>query len=142
MAKERIIGAWKLVQFELSDPNGNHIYPFGKECIGFAVFDKSGHMSVQIMHPQRPVFKTDLPTAEEIHAAYSTFTGYCGEYEVNEAEGSLTTKVKVALDPRWVGTDQLRYFQLDGNRMTLLTPLLEVAGIKFKAKLDWQKIEQ
>ena len=49
-----IIGARKLISFEIQKENGEVIYPFGKNAQGLIIYTDSGHFSVQVMYPDRP----------------------------------------------------------------------------------------
>ena len=60
--------------------------------------------------------KTDQERAELLN----TLVAYSGTYGL---EGDKwTTNVEVAWNPEWVGTKQVRSFQLDGERLIVLTP--------------------
>ena len=60
--------------------------------------------------------KTDKERADLL----STLVAYTGTYRI---EGDTwTTKVDVAWNPEWVGTEQVRSFKLVGQRLQVLTP--------------------
>ncbi len=59
-------------------------------------------------------------TAEEKAALLDSLVAYTGTYRV---EGDKwITKVEVAWNPEWVGTEQSRSFKVDGDRLQVLTP--------------------
>jgi hypothetical protein len=59
-------------------------------------------------------------TVEERADLLSTLVAYTGIYRV---EGDRwITKVDVAWNPEWVGTEQSRNFKIEGNRLHVLTP--------------------
>jgi hypothetical protein len=105
------------------------------------MYDAQGHMSVQIMGCDRPLFASGDPwrgTPEEIKAAFEAFTAYFGNYEVNESEGTVTHHLKGSWFPNWVGLDQKRVFEFSGNRLTLSTPPTQVGGAALTGLLIWE----
>jgi len=139
MDTDAFVGTWLLVDFELRDPDGNVIYPFGKEGIGIAMIDENGYVSSHIMTPDRSQFSSDPPPAEEAQAAYSSYFAYYGKAEINEEEGTCVTHVIGSLNPDWIGTDQVRYYELSGDRLIFRTPPMQVGGVKFTGTLSWEK---
>jgi hypothetical protein len=138
--KKELFGAWRLVEFELRDPGGNVIRPFGEDGIGLCMIDRSGYLSGQLMRCDRPQFASDSPTAEEIRVAYSGYLAYFGKLEINEEKGTLVTHVEGCLNPDWVGTDQLRYFEFSGDYLVLRTPPMQVGGVEFTGTFTWEKV--
>ena len=138
--KRELIGTWRLLKFELRDPSGNVIRPFGEDGVGLCMIDKSGYLSGQLMRCDRPQFASDSPTPEEIQAAYSGYLAYYGRVEINEEEGILVTHVEGCLNPDWVGTDQLRYFEFSGDHLILRTPPMQVGGLEFTGTFTWAKV--
>ena len=48
-----IIGAWKLISFEIQTADGGIIYPFGENAQGALIYAESGRFSGQVMRPGR-----------------------------------------------------------------------------------------
>jgi hypothetical protein len=138
--KNELVGAWRLVEFELRDTGGNVIRPFGEDGIGLCMIDRSGYLSGQLMRCDRPQFASDPPTAEEIRVAYSGYLAYFGKLEINEDKSTLVTHVEGCLNPDWVGTDQLRYFEFSGDYLVLRTPPMQVGGVEFTGTFTWEKV--
>ena len=99
--------------------SGKTIYPYGEKLFGILIYTPDGYMSALLMDPDRDKFASDDPlagTSEEIKQAYKKFDAYCGTYTVDEKKGSITHHVQGAKFPNWIGTDQVRYFELiDGK---------------------------
>ncbi len=113
-SSETIEGRWKLVAAEDLRADGSVArYPWGRHPVGSIVV-AGGACYVQIMSSDVPA-----PTnADEMKAALlSTYIAYEGPCTVDEAAGSVTLKVKAAWRPDYVGTEQKRFFQLDGGRL-------------------------
>jgi hypothetical protein len=110
---DKLLGTWKLVSFFTEDvqtKQHNNIYgehPEGR--IGFtpgrffAVTTAEGRKA-----PQTP---------EEQAAAYRTLTAYTGKWRVDGEK--FITKVDVAWNPAWVGTEQIRFWRLEENRLVV-----------------------
>jgi len=85
MSKQLLVGSWKLVSFEMRDANGNISYPWGKDTLGYLMYNADGYMSVTVMSSNRLKFSSaDVKggTTEEKVAAADTYVSYCGTYEI------------------------------------------------------------
>jgi len=108
------------------------------------MYDASGHMSVQIMRPDRPAFASGdhlKGTPEEIKSAFKGFVAYYGTYEINEEEGTVTHHLEGSLFPNWVGTELKRFFEFSGNQLTLSTPPMPMGGQQVTGVLLWERVE-
>jgi len=141
---QQFIGTWKLVLWESRRSDGEVIEPrLGRKAVGWIMYDANGRMCVQIMRPDRPRFSSDDiwgGTSEEKKVAYEGYVAYCGTYEVNEEEGTVTHHVVLSLFPNWIGTAQRRFFELSGDRLTLRTPPILVAGDRVTSRLTWERL--
>lgn len=137
------VGTWKLVSFEARRSDGQTVYPFGKVVVGVLNYDARGNMSVQLMRSDRPAFAiSDFQkgTPEETKAAFEGFIAYFGTYEIDEEKGTVTHHVKGSSFPNWVGSDQVRFFELSGNHLTLRTPTIQVGGSTLTTLLIWERM--
>jgi hypothetical protein len=116
-------------------------YPFGKEAVGYIMYNEDGYIFVAITCPNRERFAAgDLlsgSTEEKAHAA-STYVSYCGRYELQEDR--VIHHVDVSLFPNWVGVDQERLVELTANRLALSTRPILLAGIQQTAHLIWERV--
>jgi len=139
-----IIGAWKLISFEIQKENGEVVYPFGKNAQGSLIYTESGRVSAQVMRPDRPQFASGdqlKGTTEEIKANYEGFVSYYGSYKFDRKMGIVIHNMEGSLFPNWEGQKQKRFFEISGNRLKLSTPPTlwgdeEVVGV-----LIWEWIE-
>jgi hypothetical protein len=116
MASNPLVGTWRLISWETRSVDGQKIsYPFGREAVGYIMYNEDGYMFVAITCPNRERFAAgDLlngSTEEKAHAA-STYVSYCGQYELQEDR--VIHHVDVSLFPNWVGVDQERLVELRG----------------------------
>ncbi len=120
------VGTWKLVSWEVRQPDGTLHHPYGRDVVGYLTYTAEGYMSAEIMDPDRqqshPGFPLELATSQTLPdpdraRAYSTYVSYCGTYTV---EGNTVTHhVKAGLIPSWTGSEQPRLFRFDGGRLIL-----------------------
>jgi hypothetical protein len=138
-----IVGAWKLISFEVRREDGDVIRPFGEDAQGSAIFTESGRFSAQAMRPDRPRFVSGdqlKGTADEIKANYEGFISYYGSYEFDAESGAIMLHVEGSLFPNWEGGVQERFFELTGNRLKLSTPPIQWGGGEIVAVLVWERI--
>lgn len=145
MAKENleVVGIWKFLSLEYQDDDGTVIYPFGKDVAGLAMIDARRYFSLHLMDIKRPSFKVPDPrggTAEEVKTAFEGYIGYYGTFDLDETKGVIIFHVKGAWLPNWIDGDQIRYYTLNGNRMTISTAAVLFGGKKRVGKLIWERV--
>ena len=115
---QSIEGRWKLLAAEDLRADGTVArYPWGRSPVGSIVVE-GGSCYVQIMSSEVPAFKGTAPINEQMSAMLlSSYIAYSGPCTVNTTEGSVTLKVEAAWRPNYVGTEQKRFFRIEGNRM-------------------------
>jgi hypothetical protein len=137
----KLVGAWNLVSLYSQDPSGQTSYPFGRNARGRLIYEPNGRMAVQVMNPNRPRFASSdllLTSEAEVRAAFDGYGAYYGTYSVDQGEGIIVHHVEAALIPNWVGTDQVRHFEFQGNRLTLKGLL--VRGGQEVVSLVWERL--
>lgn len=138
-----IIGAWKLISFQIQKENGV-VYPFGKNAQGSLIYTESGRVSAQVMRPDRPQFASGdqmRGTTEEIKLNFEGFVSYYGSYEFDRKKGLVIHYMEGSLFPNWEGQRQKRFFELSGNRLKLSTPPTLWGGGEAVGVLIWERIE-
>jgi Lipocalin-like domain len=119
---ERLIGAWWLVSWEEIDSEGGVRYPLGPDAVGQISYEATGRMSAQLMRPKQSVFESQdwrRAAVEERAAAWSNYFGYFGSYRIDETVGAVVHFIEGSWFPNLVGTEQIRFFQFEGSRVTL-----------------------
>jgi hypothetical protein len=110
-------GLWKLVSYEVEvQTTGEIMYPMGKSPMGYVLFMPEGRVFFMFTADGRKPGKTDAERAKLL----DTVIAYTGMYRIEEDK--WITKVEVAWNPAWVGTEQKRPFRIEGNRLKVLTP--------------------
>ena len=105
------------------------------------MYNHGGYMSVAFMHANRPPFASKdmrAGTPEEKEAAFDSYQSYCGTYEV--LDDKVVHHIEVSLYPNWIGVAQERFFDFDGDKLSLSTPPLLLDGVEQTAHLIWQRV--
>ncbi len=135
---KRLIGTWTLLSYVTENADGSQGKPYG-DAVGRLSYDEHGNMAGQVMRPGRFDVTPGQWGAQDVRSAYAGYIAYFGTYEVNEAEDTVVHHVDGALNPGWVGGDQVRRMRFDGERLILSTDVPK-AGLMVTHKLTWQKL--
>lgn len=113
----KVVGIWKLVSLEIEvQGTGQVELPMGERPNGYAVFTREGRAFFILTGELREPATNNEQRARLLN----TLVAYTGTYRV---EGDKwITKVEVAWDPEWVGSEQTRFFNLEGNHLKVLSP--------------------
>jgi hypothetical protein len=140
--RNALVGAWRLVSYGAAGiGNGDVIEPFGPQPQGLITYTPSGHMSVQIMRPERPDFRQGRLEAglpEELAAAAIGYMAYGGTYEVPKGD-LVVHHVELSLFPNWVGTTLTRVAGWDGERLRLMPEPTVIWGARRNGVLTWER---
>ncbi len=125
--KNQIIGTWTLESFLIENLQGETCN-WGANTQGLLLYTDSGHMSVSI---NKDVENKSTVDAQNI---FDSILFYSGTYSVDGS--TIKHMVTQASNPNRIGKELLRTAILEGNLLTLTSPL-ESFG---RAILKWRKI--
>jgi len=113
---KKLLGSWKLVSFEVVwQATGEREFPFGKNPTGYMIFAPQGRMMVLTTAEGRKAPQTDQDRAD----LFKSMIAYTGIYRV---EGDKCfVKYDVAFNPAWIGSEVMRLFKFDGDRLQVTT---------------------
>lgn len=105
-------GWWKIASFhvELQD-TGECVDAYGVDPLGHMVITEDRMMSILTSRER---------TDKEAAALFETMIAYSGSYRV-EDEGRLVIEVDTAWHPAWVGSEQVRFFHVDSDTLSITT---------------------
>jgi hypothetical protein len=134
----RLFGSWRLVSFQIKFI-GEEMPPkeaFGPHPFGRLILTPEHYMAAYLSKPDRK------PPANEAEAAalLSSMIAYTGKFRL-EGE-KFITKVDGAWNEIYKGTEQVRYFTLDGNKLTIRTaeqPSGVFPGKRVVGTLVWER---
>jgi hypothetical protein len=132
--RAKLLGSWRLVKYDVIAADGS-TRP-GNFDTGVVSYDASGHMSA---HLWRAAGRNTAPprTDADRSAAYQSYLGYYGPFDVNEAAGTVVHHVRGSSYPDWVGSDQLRYYELDPDGRHLMLSVKN--GDRVASRLTWER---
>lgn len=118
LMQSSVLGVWKLRSFYMENvETKERSEPFGPEPRGTLLLHPDGHMAA-LLTPRERI----APTTEAAQVAASQkLVAYAGRYRL-EPPDRLVTSVDVAWFEDWIGTDQVRTYKLDGDRLEISTP--------------------
>jgi hypothetical protein len=111
-----IVGTWRLIGAEDHLPNGRIAYPFGERPTGSIVYDSTGHVAVQVMSTGR----TKWAVFEDASPSTPAYIAYFGTYDLDSTTKTVRHHLQGHLDPKRIGTDNVRTFDVVGDRLTLI----------------------
>ena len=139
----QLIGVWNLVAYTDEREGYEDTHPFGPKPAGFLIYTPDGFVSAQLVKPGRSAFQSrewQHGTPEEYIESGSGYIAYCGTYEVDEVERTVTHIPSIALLPNLINGRQLRAIKLNGSRLTLRTAGAAVAdGARVTSRLELQR---
>ena len=133
----RLVGTWRLLSYETDELEGKRGKPYG-DAVGRLEYDDHGNMSGQVMRPGRARVERGEGSAQQLRGAYLGYIAYFGTYEVAPDERSVTHHVQGALNPAWVGGQQVRGMRFDGERL-ILSADVRKNGETVTHTLTWER---
>lgn len=126
MGKPDLVGVWRLVGGSITDETGASCgRPYGARGTGLLSLSADGHM-MAVLVDAGP--ETGGPRE---------YASYCGTYSFDGAV--LTTTTYAHSEPRFA-EPQVRRVRMDGERLILNPPALEMQGRRVTRKLIWERI--
>lgn len=134
-------GTWKLVSWvtEVIETK-ERLHLFGEAPPGYIHFTPDGRTFAILTASNRKPVETE---ADQIRA-FGSLVAYSGRYKLEE--GKLVTTVDVSADPAVVGTELVRYFDLNGDELEIRTapflshkPNLGLGDKLLQSCLTWRK---
>lgn len=139
-------GTWQLVAWErTAAADGTIHHPHGTRPTGQLIYTASGHMSVQLMNGDA---RLAIPPAADwdtvLAQLANRFFAYHGTYRVDETARTVTHHVLAALDPTWVGRDQVRRYAFPAPDLLQLTASIGEEGVGEPGThlLRWQRLPE
>jgi Lipocalin-like domain len=140
----RLLGVWSLVNYTDEQSGSEDTLPFGPDPRGFLIYTADGFVSAQLMRTGRPAFRSSdwhHGTPEEYQRSGRGYIAYCGTFEVDEENATVTHIPSVSLLPNLIGGRQCRLIDLEGDRLVLRAAGAPVAGgVYVTSRLEWKRV--
>jgi Lipocalin-like domain len=136
-----LVGAWTLKSTlrELV-ATGEKAPLFGEHPSGTLIYTAEGRVSAIMVADSRKAPAGSAATDAETVALYRSMVAYAGRYTV-EAD-RVIHHIEISWNQRWTGTDIVRFYKLEGNRLTLKTAAAPNAaeGQMSASTLVWERL--
>ncbi|HVR50062.1 MAG TPA: lipocalin-like domain-containing protein [Pseudorhodoferax sp.] len=142
-----LLGSWQLQHWEIAYSDGRPAtLPYGERPSGLIVYGTDGFMSACIARAARAPLSSEsvrsAPQAERL-AAFESYFHYAGPYRLQSVDGRLQVvhRVTHALNPNFVGTEQVRNVDFDGQGVLTLSASDTLPGSQVARhhRLRWQR---
>ena len=144
MLRDRMIGAWLLVSFQSTLPDGRVVSPMGRRAEGSIIYSADGMVSVNLSNFGRArgnegtLWQSlDDPLVGPVARGYMA---YSGAFEVDEERAMARHHFDLCLDPALVGTLQERHIRFVNGMLEL--SVREAEGVTFPSNLLWQRFKR
>lgn len=129
-----LIGTWKMISNRIRmEDTGEEFDLFGANPRGVITFAPNGRMTAILTTAHRPAPVSDT----DFRAIVMSMSAYAGRFAIED------DRVVIEPDVSWVPFQrQIRYFELDGDRLTLRTPLQEIPihpGRLIRNTIIWER---
>jgi hypothetical protein len=117
MTQSKLIGLWKMVslQFEFADTH-ECVDTYGPKPHGYLIITQDRRMMTIITSDGR-----ERPNGETDEAAlFKNMMAYSGNFRL-EGEDQFITTVDIAWHPAWIGSEQARFFTMNGDALSIVT---------------------
>ncbi len=141
--QQAILGTWKLVAYVREDlPSGAKSDVMGAHPAGFINYASDGRMMVLIVGTDRKKPAGSVASPDEAEALIRSMLAYAGTYTLDTKAKTVTHHVEISWDQTRAGTDHVRTYKLEGNRLTLTTePSTDPAsGKKTVRTVVWERV--
>lgn len=137
---QSLVGNWELVEWTAS-VDGTVVRPFGGTVDGYLTYTADGRMWAALQKRDRtPLGSGTLAaaSAEQRAAAAAGYLSYGGRYTVDGDR--VVHFVDTALFPDWIGGEQVREIDWDGEELILATlPETTTGGRTIVNRLRWRR---
>lgn len=137
-----VLGTWKLKSFVREvTATGEKTQQNGEHPNGYLSYSADGRMYAIVIADNRIRPRDANPTDAERVKLHQTMTAYAGTYTLEE--NKVTHHVDASWNEAWTGTDQVRFFKVDGNSLTITTAPNKspMDGREGRSILIWEKVK-
>jgi hypothetical protein len=115
---EALLGTWKMLSWfrEFVD-TGEKIDALGPDPVGYITYGADGRVSVLVLKRDRLAPEGPVPTDQEKLSLYDSMLAYAGTYTLDDEK--VVHCVDASWNQAWTGTDQVRFYKLDADVLTL-----------------------
>jgi hypothetical protein len=137
-----LLGTWKLKSFVREVmATGERFSPFGEHPNGYLSYSPDGRMYAILATDTRIKPHDVAPTDEERVKLHETMSAYAGTYTLDGEK--VVHHVDISWNQAWTGTDQVRFYRVDGDVLTIKEGPNKSPrdGREGKSVIVWEKVK-
>jgi Lipocalin-like domain len=137
----RLLGTWKLHSYEREEiATGRRHDQFGPRPDGYLGYSPDGRMYAIFIRHDRVAPRDVVPTDEEGVQLIGSMVAYAGTYTLGQNQ--VVHHIDISWNQGWTGTDQVRFFELEGETLTITTAPYRsyLDGKEGRSILVWDKV--
>ena len=141
LAADTLVGTWKLQSLVREVlPSGERSNQFGEHPDGYLTYAADGRMHAILIMDDRIVPRDAVPTDAERSKLHATMVAYAGTYSVEKEK--VIHHIDISWNQTWTGTDQVRFYKLEGDRLTITTATARssIDGKEGRSILVWKRV--
>ena len=136
-----VLGTWRLQSYVREVlASGERYNQFGEDPDGYIGYAPDNRMYAIFTRKDRIMPADAVPTDEEGVQLLGTMVAYAGTFTLEPEK--VTHHIDISWNQAWTGTDQVRYYQLDGYTLTITTAPYRsyFDGKEGRSILVWKKV--
>jgi Lipocalin-like domain len=134
-----VLGTWKLKSYVVTAGTGEKSTPYGEHPMGYLSYSADGRMQAIGTSSRRIVPLNPTPMDQERVTLHETMFAYAGTYSLEA--GKVTHHVDISWNEVWNGTDQVRFYEVNGTTLTLTSRAVgPTNGSEAQYVVAWEKI--
>ena len=137
----KVFGTWKLRSYVREViATGERHNQFGDAPDGYLGYAADGRMDAIFTRGDRIMPRDVVPTEEEGVQLLGSMVAYAGTYTLGEKQ--VVHHIDISWNQGWTGTDQVRFFELEGDTLTITTAPYRsyLDGREGRSILVWNKV--
>jgi Lipocalin-like domain len=113
-----LLGTWKMISWKREVlATGVTSDVMGPDPVGYINYGADGRVYALVVRKDRPPPTATPPRDEEKLRLYDGMLAYAGTYTLDDEKA--VHHVDASWNQSWTGTDQVRFYKLDGDRLTI-----------------------
>jgi hypothetical protein len=141
-ADNPLLGTWKLKSYmrEVA-ATGERYNERGEHPSGYLSYSADGRMYAIITWDNRITPHDVVPTDQERIKLFGSMISYAGTYTLDAEK--VVHHVDISWNQNWTGTDQVRFYKLEGNTLTITSALAKnfTDGREGRSILVWERLK-
>lgn len=136
-------GTWELLsRIDVAADGQRRPEPaLGEDPVALLIYDRSGHFAAQFMRRDRSVEVPDGPSgAKNNSRAQGGYDAYFGTYTVDDAQGTVTQRLRGSLSRENVGVVLTRAMDVQGDRLVIRLDTSAADGGGVTRTLTWRRV--